>query len=116
VTRRSLPCIKHFFLSLVPSLQSEWEGVHPGQIVRKALLPRSDNHHQTIGPANQIIERMRPVKQARADALHTAVIDKDVVQLGIFVPRLAGAVELAGLPDSLLDLVFGLDDLQGETH
>jgi hypothetical protein len=39
-----------------------------------------------------------------------------VVQLGIPVPRLASAVELAGVLDGLLDLVFGLDDLEGETH
>lgn len=39
-----------------------------------------------------------------------------MVQLGIPVPRLASAVELAGVLDGLLDLVFGLDDLEGETH
>ena len=39
-----------------------------------------------------------------------------MVQLGVLVPRLARAVELAGVLDGLLDLVFGLDDLKGETH
>jgi hypothetical protein len=68
---------------------------------------------QTIGPADQ--QTRRPKKQA-SQPLHTAVIDNDVVQLGIPVPRLARAVELAGVQDGLLDLVFGLDDLQRETH
>jgi hypothetical protein len=39
-----------------------------------------------------------------------------MVQLGILVPRLASAVELAGVLDGFLDLVFGFDDLEGETH
>lgn len=56
------------------------------------------------------------MQASKAEHLHTAVIDNNVVQLGVLVPRLASAVELAGVLDGLLDLVFGLDDLQGEAH
>ena len=40
----------------------------------------------------------------------------DVVQSGVLVPGLAGALELTGVLDGLPDLLLGFDDLEGETH
>jgi hypothetical protein len=74
-------------------------------VVRKVLLSLNGAIHPIIDDQRTSIDRS-----------HTTVVCYDVVQCGVLVPGLAGALELTGVRDSLPDPLLGFDDLEGKPH